>query len=120
MAKLGKIIGGIVGGGVGFLVGGPAGAALGATILGGAGHGLDVQSNASRSSKREMLRAGEYTREAANRADKVAKDQTMANEKALQKISQGRVRAANRRVRGGLFGDTGTSQQYGSAQKLGG
>lgn len=121
MAKLGKIIGGLVGGGVGFLVGGPAGAALGATLLGGAGHGLDEQSHANRSAKREMLIQGEHTRNAANKADKIAREQSMANERVLSKISQGRVRAANRRVRGGLFGDSsGGGQQYGAAQRFGG
>ncbi len=120
MAKLGKILGGLVGGTVGFIVGGPAGAIAGATALGGAGHGLDVQSSAARSAKREMLIQGENTRNAASKADKIAKEQSMNNERVLQKISQGRVRAANRRVRGGLFGDSGATQQYGSAQKLGG
>ena len=108
MAKLGRLFGTIAS----TLVGGP--------LVGLAAYGVGEVIHAKRGTKREMLVQGEHIRNAGAKADKIAKEQGAANERALQKISQGRVRAASRRVRGGLFGDAGgSSPSYAAAQKLG-
>ncbi len=97
-----------------------AAALLGGPVLGIATYAADAMIHAKRSAKREMLVQGENVRAASSRADKIAKDQSLASERIQQKISQGRVRAASRRVRGGLFGDNAGGSSYAPAQKLGG
>ena len=120
MAKVGKLIPTIAGAIIGGVVGGPAGAAAGASI----GAGLTATHTAGKAAtraKEEGVKQTEAIRGQTLKAEKFAKQQLMQSEKALRKISEGRVRAASRRVRGGLFGDSGgTQQQYGEAAKLGG
>ncbi len=129
--RLGAVLGALAGGAAGFALAGPGGAAAGAAkgaALAGAGaasgfamgHGVDTANHAERTSKREALVSGEHTRNAINKADRVAKDSAAANERALQKISASRVRASARRVRGGLFGDTSGPQYSPASSKLGG
>jgi hypothetical protein len=118
--KRGKIIGAIAGGAAGFLVGGPPGAAIGATLAGGAGHGVDTQMDAAKTVKKEAKIQSEVIRGQAIKAEKIAKEQAAQAERSLRKISEGRVRATQRRVRGGLFGDASNTQQYGMAERLGG
>jgi len=54
------------------------------------------------------------------RAQDAAAKQEAQRQRSLRRIAQGRVRAARRRVRGGLFGDTQVSDQYNVSSRLGG
>ncbi len=118
--KSGTAAGGAGGAVAGFLLGGPLGAVAGALLGGTSGHGIDVQRKAAKDAGREMAAQTESIRGQAAKADIIARDQQAQAEKALQKISKGRVRASNRRVRGGLFGDTSSQEQYAVASRLGG
>jgi hypothetical protein len=117
-SKAGRIIPAVIGGIIGGVVGGPAGATAGFT----AGSALTSAHDTGRANtraKEQLSQQTEIMRTQSIKADKMAKEQALLSERALKKISQGRVRAASRRVRGGLFGDSQT-QQYAVSNKLGG
>lgn len=113
--KKGSIIGALGGAAAGFIIGGPAGAAIGAATGFSGGSTIDASSN----TRKETKATSEAIRGQAIKADEMAKKQARQAEQALQKISQSRVRASARRVRGGLFGDS-QAQQYNVASRLGG
>lgn len=103
----------------GFIMGGPLGAVAGGALGGSAGRGMDIQAEAAKTAAYESMKQSEIIRGQALRAEEIAKKQLLASQQSLQQISKGRVRAASRRARGGLFGDMAI-QQYGLASKLGG
>ena len=83
--------------------------------------GLKMQHSAGKVAKE--LAAGQLA--AINKqgveADRIARDQRLQQDKALQKISMGRVKSSQRRIRGGLFGDAANADsQYAASAKLGG
>lgn len=120
--KVGRVFATAAGAGIGFIVGGPAGAASGAAYGAGLGFGLGHSIDAGVEARKQARHiAGQHAAAItgqAIKADEMARKQAKESERLQQNISRGHVRAAQRRVRGGLFGDSQTPQY--SVSRLGG
>lgn len=58
-----------------------------------------------RRARKEQKRQEHMMWEQSNRASLMAQKQQAERDRALRRVQQGRMRAAKRRVRGGLFGE---------------
>jgi hypothetical protein len=105
------IIGGLLGG-----IAGPLGLAAGAAL----GAGMGTRRTADVRQREAFTQARIEQETASKKATQMAAAQQRERDSALKKMKAGRMRAARRRIRGGLFGDVQADQQFTPAARLGG